>query len=367
MRYLITGGAGFIGSALCRHLVARTSASVVNLDKLTYAANLASLRDVADSPRYHFHQVDVCDANKVSAALKRHLPDAIIHLAAESHVDRSITGPAEFIKTNIMGTYVVLEAARAHWETLAGLQRDRFRVLHVSTDEVFGSLGQVGAFTESSPYNPSSPYSASKAAADHLAAAWHRTYGLPVITSNCSNNFGPYQFPEKLIPLMITNALLGRELPVYGRGLNVRDWLYVEDHAEALIALVSRGVPGECYNVGARCEYTNVSVVEAVCDILDTAAPRADGARHRTAMQCVADRPGHDFRYAIDPAKIEREIGWRPRHTFKQALEQTVKWYLANAGWWQPLREARYDGERLGLRQSGLGYAGQAALPPIVN
>ena len=237
MKYLITGGAGFIGSALCRHLVARTSASVVNLDKLTYAANLASLRDVADSPRYHFHQVDVCDANKVSAALKRHLPDAIIHLAAESHVDRSITGPAEFIKTNIVGTYVVLEAARAHWETLAGLQRDKFRVLHVSTDEVFGSLDQLGAFTESSPYNPSSPYSASKAAADHLATAWHRTYGLPVITSNCSNNFGPYQFPEKLIPLMITNALLGRELPVYGSGLNVRDWLYVEDHAEALIAL----------------------------------------------------------------------------------------------------------------------------------
>ena len=352
MKYLITGGAGFIGSALCRHLVANTSASVINLDKLTYAANLASLRDVADNPRYHFLQVDVCEANALSAALKRHRPDAIIHLAAESHVDRSITGPAEFIKTNILGTYVVLEAARAHWETLGPPERDKFRVLHVSTDEVFGSLDDQGAFTESTPYNPSSPYSASKAAADHLATAWHRTYGLPVITSNCSNNFGPYQFPEKLIPLIITNALLGRGLPVYGSGHNVRDWLYVEDHAEALVALVSRGRPGESYNVGARCERTNMSVVEAVCHILDSEAPRADGARHRAAIHHVTDRPGHDFRYAIDPGKIEREIGWRPQHTFEQALERTVRWYLANAWWWQPLRTARYDGERLGLRHS---------------
>lgn len=352
MSIVVTGGAGFIGSAVCRHLITETEASVVNIDKLTYAANLASLQSISEDLRYQFYQIDICDAARLSAVLRRHRPRAIIHLAAESHVDRSITGPAEFISTNIVGTYVVLEEARRYWETLTSSEQDRFRLLHVSTDEVYGSLGPQGAFTEVTPYDPSSPYSASKAAADHLAAAWHRTYGLPVITSNCSNNYGPYHFPEKLIPLVITNALLGRDLPVYGSGSNVRDWLYVEDHARALMTILARGLPGESYNVGARCERSNLAVVEAICALLDRLAPRSDGRPHGSAIRHVIDRPGHDFRYAIDPTKIEHDLGWRAQETFESGLEKTVRWYLANEHWWEPLRKKRYNGERLGLRVS---------------
>ena len=349
MNVLVTGGAGFIGSAVCRYLISETLCSVINVDKLTYAANLDSLQGVADHPRYCFYQLDICDGESIRDVLRRHQPDAVIHLAAESHVDRSITGSAPFINTNIVGTFILLEAARAYWEALPGVRKDRFRFLHVSTDEVFGSLGPEGAFTETSPYDPSSPYSASKAAADHLATAWHRTYGLPVLTSNCSNNYGPFQFPEKLIPLTITNALMGRDLPVYGRGANVRDWLYVDDHAAALIALIEKGNPGETYNVGARCERTNLAVVHALCDLLDRVSPQTSETSYHDAIRYVADRPGHDFRYAINPAKIEREIGWRPRETYDSGLERTVRWFLANENWWRPVRQARYDGDRLGL------------------
>jgi dTDP-glucose 4,6-dehydratase len=354
MRVLVSGGAGFIGSAVCRHLIGRTTASVINVDKLTYAANLASLSTIATDPRYQFHQVDICDSVRFSAILTSQRPDAILHLAAESHVDRSITGPANFISTNIVGTYTVLEEARKYWETLKSSEKDRFRIVHVSTDEVYGSLGADGAFTESTPYDPSSPYSASKAAADHLASAWHRTYGLPVIVSNCSNNYGPYHFPEKLVPLIITNAILGRELPVYGAGSNIRDWLYVDDHAQALLAILERGRPGESYNVGARSERSNISVVEAICGLLDRLSPRGDGVAHCAAIRHVIDRPGHDFRYAIDPSKIERELGWRAEETFESGLEKTVRWFLANGQWWQPLRDKRYDGTRLGLRKAAV-------------
>lgn len=371
MKVLVTGGAGFIGSAVCRHLIANTPASVINIDKLTYAANLSSLQSIDADERYQFFQLDICDAARLSAVLRRHRPDAIVHLAAESHVDRSITGPADFISTNIVGTYVVLEEARSYWETLKPSERDRFRVLHVSTDEVYGSLGAGGLFSERTPYDPSSPYSASKAAADHLAAAWHRTYGLPVLISNCSNNYGPYHFPEKLIPLIITNALLGRELPVYGNGGNVRDWLFVEDHARALMTILERGRPGESYNVGARCERRSLQVVEAICDILDRLAPRSDNGTHRSAIRYVIDRPGHDFRYAIDPSKIESELGWSAQETFESGLEKTVRWFLANEGWWGPLREKRYKGERLGLTHSpppalAANTASQLAAPKLV-
>jgi dTDP-glucose 4,6-dehydratase len=347
VRFLVSGGAGFIGSAVCRLVVNETDGSVVNLDKLTYAANLASLSSIADSSRYRLHRLDICDIDGVTRVLAEEQPDAILHLAAESHVDRSITGPATFIATNIVGTYTLLNVARSYWERLPASRRDSFRFLHVSTDEVYGSLGPEGAFTEKTPYDPSSPYAASKAAADHLALAWYRTYGLPVVISNCSNNYGPYHFPEKLIPLTITNALLGRELPIYGTGTNVRDWLYVDDHARALLALLEKGRPGESYNIGGRCERTNRQVVEAICDRLDVRAPR--GQSHRAAIRYVTDRPGHDFRYAIDPAKIEREIGWRPANTFETGLEKTIEWYIANETWWRPLRERGYDGERLGL------------------
>jgi dTDP-glucose 4,6-dehydratase len=349
MKLLVTGGAGFIGSAVCRTAVQDFGFSVANVDCLTYAANLGSLECLEGDARYSFHQVDICDGPAIRGVLRQEQPDAILHLAAESHVDRSITGPAEFIRTNVTGTYSMLEEARAYWQNLDAGRKFRFRFVQVSTDEVFGSLGDDGAFDEKTPYDPSSPYSASKAASDHLALAWHRTYGLPVVLSNCSNNYGPYHFPEKLIPLMITNALLGRELPVYGNGANVRDWLYVEDHAKALLAACQRGKPGDRYVVGGRNEKSNLAVVHAICDHLDRLRPRGDGLSHRSAIRFVDDRPGHDFRYAIDPSKIERELGWRAAETFDTGIEKTVEWYLGHNDWWMPLRLKRYRGERLGL------------------
>jgi dTDP-glucose 4,6-dehydratase len=360
MKLLVTGGAGFIGSAVCRLAVGELGHSVANVDCLTYAANLGSLEPVEDNSGYSFHQVNICDAPAIAGIFRREQPDAVLHLAAESHVDRSITGPAEFIATNINGTYVMLEAARAYWSALPGARKDAFRFVHVSTDEVFGSLGDDGFFSETTAYDPSSPYSASKAASDHLALAWHRTYGLPVVLSNCSNNYGPYHFPEKLIPLMITNALMGRELPVYGSGTNVRDWLYVEDHARALLTICANGTPGERYVVGGRNEKTNLDVVTTICALLDHLSPREDGAAHASAIRFVADRPGHDFRYAIDPAKIEAELGWTARHTFETGIAETVSWYLAHADWWMPLRLKRYSGERLGLIEKTAGPAKRA-------
>jgi len=354
MKLIVTGGAGFIGSAVCRQLISSFGCAVVNIDKLTYAANLASLNPIAESPRYSFHRMDICDREALESVFAREQPDAIIHLAAETHVDRSITGPAAFITTNIIGTYELLEAARVYWERLQGKRKERFRFLHVSTDEVYGNLGPEGAFAETSPYDPSSPYSASKAASDHLAIAWHRTYGLPVLLSNCSNNYGSYQFPEKLIPLIITNILLGRVLPVYGDGRNVRDWLYVDDHARALLAIVQRGRSGESYNVGARSERSNLAVVHAICDYLDERQPRADGAPHRDSIRFVTDRPGHDFRYAVNPDKLEQEIGWAAEESFESGIKKTIDWYLENELWWRTLREKRYDGERLGLTRGQL-------------
>jgi len=350
MRLLVTGGAGFIGSALCRLAVGELGHEVVNLDKLTYAACLASLDPVAGNPRYGFVRADICDRATLDRILAEARPDAVIHLAAESHVDRSITAAGDFIATNVVGTYHVLEAARAYWAGLEGAARAGFRFLHVSTDEVYGSLGATGLFTEETRYDPSSPYSASKAAADHVALAWHRTYGLPVLVSNCSNNYGPCQFPEKLIPLMILNGLEGRELPVYGDGANVRDWLHVEDHARALMLILERGRPGEKYNVGGRNERTNLEIVHAICDALDRMAP-TDRPR-REQIRFVTDRPGHDRRYAIDPGKTEAEIGWRARESVETGLDKTVRWYLDNETWWRPLRDRRYAGERLGLVQA---------------
>ena len=347
MRVVVTGGAGFIGSAVCRHIVA-SAGSVANVDKLTYAANPDALEAISGSPFYSFYQLDICDRTSLDTVFDREQPDAVIHLAAESHVDRSITEPAAFITTNVVGTYQLLEAARSYWQQLPGSRKNGFRFLHVSTDEVFGSLDSEGAFSETSPYDPASPYSASKAASDHLAFAWHRTYGLPVLLANCCNNYGPYQFPEKLIPLILTNALLGQPLPVYGDGQNVRDWLYVDDHARALTLILERGAPGERYNIGARSEQSNLDVVAAICDYLDERRPLA-GRTYGNQIQFVADRPGHDFRYAIDPGKIEREIGWRPEETFESGLAKTIDWYLANEPWWQSIRSQRYNGERLGM------------------
>lgn len=349
MKLLVTGGAGFIGSAVCRLAIHNYGHSVANVDCLTYAANLGSLESLEQDPRYSFHQIDVCDGPAIKAVLRQEKPDAILHLAAESHVDRSITGPAEFIRTNVTGTYSMLEEARAYWQGLEEPKKQAFRFVHISTDEVFGSLGEGGYFNESTAYDPSSPYSASKAASDHLALAWHRTYGLPVVLSNCSNNYGPYHFPEKLIPLMITNALLGRDLPVYGAGTNVRDWLFVDDHARALLMVCKKGVPGERYVVGGRNEKSNLDVVHAICDHLDRLRPRNDGLSHRSAIRFVQDRPGHDFRYAIDPSKIECDLGWRGTETFETGIAKTVEWYLAHDEWWLPLRLKRYSGERLGL------------------
>lgn len=350
MRILITGGAGFIGSAVCRYLVRQKSMSVLNVDKLTYAADLRSLADIQDNPNYQFLQADICDAAVIAQAFETFQPDAVIHLAAESHVDRSITGSADFINTNIVGTYTLLEAARRYWEAGASVNNS-FRFLHVSTDEVYGSLGSEGLFQETTPYDPSSPYSASKAASDHLVIAWQRTYGLPTIISNCSNNYGPYQFPEKLIPLTILNAVDGIELPVYGDGSNVRDWLYVDDHAKALFTILQHGRIGEKYNVGGCNERTNLQVVERICSILDQVGT-ADRP-HSSLIKFVRDRPGHDQRYAIDACKLEQELGWQAEESFETGIEKTVCWYLDNPTWWKPLREKVYSGKRLGLLQAG--------------
>ncbi len=345
---LVTGGAGFIGSAVVRLLIAETTARVINLDSMTYAASGTALASVDGDPRYAFERADIRDADALAAAFARHRPDAVMHLAAESHVDRSIDGPEDFIQTNVVGTFRLLQAARAHWETLDGPVRAAFRFHHVSTDEVFGSLGPDGYFTEHTAYDPRSPYSASKAASDHLVRAWGETYGLPVVLSNCSNNYGPYHFPEKLIPKMILMGLRGDPLPVYGDGSNVRDWLYVEDHARALWTVLSQGLPGESYNVGGHNEKTNLEVVQTICDLLDKHAPRADGVSRRSQISFVTDRPGHDFRYAIDPGKIDRELGWTPRETFESGIEKTVRWYLDNGDWWRPILQRQDALARVG-------------------
>jgi dTDP-glucose 4,6-dehydratase len=347
-KVLVTGGAGFIGSAVIRLLVEEIGCAVVNVDKLTYAANLSSLASVDKSDGYAFEQVDICDREALNAVLGRHEPDAIMHLAAESHVDRSIDGPGDFIQTNVVGTYTMLEAARGYWSGLPEAKKARFRFHHISTDEVFGSLGAEGAFTEETRYDPRSPYSASKASSDHLVRAWHETYGLPVVLSNCSNNYGPYHFPEKLIPLMIIKGLRGDSLPVYGKGENVRDWLYVDDHARALWSILSDGRPGESYNVGGNEEIANIEVVTQVCGLLDELAPREDGSKRENQITFVQDRPGHDFRYAIDASKVTGELGWKPRESFASGLRKTVTWYLENKDWWEPILDGRYAGQRLG-------------------
>ena len=348
-RLLVTGGAGFIGSAVCRHLIASGRYQVVNVDKLTYSGSLESLQEVADSPDYEFHQQDICDQGAMLDILRRERIDRVVHLAAETHVDRSIDGPAVFLRTNVDGTFALLQAALTYWRELGTDAALGFRFLHVSTDEVFGDLPfDEGIFTETTPYAPSSPYSASKAASDHLVRAWHATYGLPVVLSNCSNNYGPFHFPEKLVPLIILNGLEGNPLPVYGRGANVRDWLFVGDHARALELILTSGRVGESYNVGGRSERTNLAVVEAVCDLLDARRPLADGRSRRELIEFVEDRPGHDRRYAIDPSKIEQELGWRAQESFETGLAKTVDWFLANEWWWRPIREQKYAGARLG-------------------
>lgn len=351
MRVLVTGGAGFIGSAVCRHLVQVLGHEVVNVDALTYAASLTSLNAIAQSGRYKFVKADIRDRAAMDDVLIRYQPDSIMHLAAESHVDRSISGAALFLETNIIGTATLLEAVRAWRDTLCAEKAESLRILHVSTDEVYGSLGAEGLFTETTPYDPSSPYSASKAASDHLVRAWVRTYGMPCIISNCSNNYGPYHFPEKLIPLAILNALDQRPLPVYGDGSNIRDWLYVEDHARALVMVLEKGRYGEKYNIGGRNERTNLQVVQAICDHMDEWVPRA--RPHHQLIQFVADRPGHDQRYAIDASKTEREIGWRANENFESGIAKTVRWYLDNAAWWRPIRDRVYGGERLGIPATG--------------
>ncbi len=347
MRILVTGGAGFIGSAVTRHIIKRTDDEVCVLDKLTYAGNLDSLAPVAADPRYAFVRADICDRKTVDRVFTEFAPHAVMHLAAESHVDRSIDGPAAFIETNVVGTFTMLEAALAYWRSLDASKREGFQFLHISTDEVFGSLGREGLFREDTPYAPNSPYSASKAGSDHLVRAWRETYGLPTVTTNCSNNYGPYHFPEKLIPLTILNALQGKALAVYGRGENVRDWLFVDDHAEALALVVRKGEIGQSYNVGGRNEKRNIDVVESICNILDEIRPQA-GRSHKDLITFVTDRPGHDLRYAIDCSKIERELRWAPKETFESGLRKTVRWYIDNPEWWGAIRSGKYRGERLG-------------------
>jgi dTDP-glucose 4,6-dehydratase len=351
-RILVTGGAGFIGSAVVRHIIEATQDSVLVLDKLTYAGNLESLSVVADNPRYSFEQVDICDRAALDRVFAEYQPDVIMHLAAESHVDRSIDGPAAFIETNVVGTYTMLEAARHYWQPLDAAKKQSFRFHHISTDEVYGDLhGTDDLFTETTPYSPSSPYSASKASSDHLVRAWLRTYGLPTLVTNCSNNYGPYHFPEKLIPLVILNAVAGKPLPVYGDGAQVRDWLYVEDHARALYQVVTEGVVGETYNIGGHNERKNIEVVQTICDLLEELAPnKPQGVeKYRDLITYVKDRPGHDMRYAIDAGKIDRELGWRPQETFESGIRKTVSWYLNNEIWWRRVQDGSYAGERLGL------------------
>ncbi|WP_445501641.1 dTDP-glucose 4,6-dehydratase [Microvirga sp. G4-2] len=347
-RFLVTGGAGFIGSAVVRRLIGKTPHQVVVVDKLTYAGNLDSLASVSGKPRYAFERADIADAARMREIIERFQPDVIMHLAAESHVDRSIDGPAEFLQTNVVGTFVLLQESLRYWQASGGGRRGTFRFHHISTDEVFGSLGEDGFFHESYPYQPSSPYSASKAASDHFVRAWHHTYGLPVVVTNCSNNYGPYHFPEKLIPLMILNALEGKPLPVYGKGENVRDWLYVDDHAAALILAAEEGRVGESYNIGGWNERRNIDVVKAICTLVDELAPDPAIGPRESLITYVADRPGHDLRYAIDASKIKRELGWAPVETFESGLRKTVQWYLANRTWWERIRSGVYQGERLG-------------------
>ena len=359
MRLLITGGAGFIGSALIRHLVAESGHKILNVDMLTYAGSLSSLASVAGSPRYGFVKGDICDAPLMKRVFTDFDPECVVHLAAESHVDRSIDGPEVFVRTNIVGTYTLLEAARNQISGLPDARRATFRFHHVSTDEVYGSLGETGRFLETTPYDPRSPYSASKAASDHLVAAWGHTFGLPVLISNCSNNYGPHQFPEKLVPLCIIKALAGEPLPVYGKGENVRDWLHVEDHARALQLVLEQGIPGETYNVGGDAERRNIDVVRKVCETLDRLRPREQGEPYGELIRFVPDRPGHDLRYAIDATKIRRELGWKPRQSFESGIEATVRWYLDNSSWWREIQERRYAGERLGLARTAAPAASQ--------
>lgn len=352
MRILITGGAGFIGSAVIRHIINNTDDEVLNIDKLTYAGNLESLKEIDASSRYQFQQIDICDAEALTAAFAGFRPTLVMHLAAESHVDRSIDGPAEFINTNIVGTYTLLEVARQYWQGLNAEEKSAFRFHHISTDEVYGDLaGTTDLFTESTPYAPSSPYSASKASSDHLVRAWYRTYDFPVLITNCSNNYGPYHFPEKLIPLVILNALDGKPLPIYGKGDQIRDWLYVEDHARALYKVVTEGVIGETYNIGGHNEKQNIEVVKSICNILDELKPQADNVSYESLITFVKDRPGHDLRYAIDASKIANELGWMPEETFESGIRKTVNWYLNNLEWCRRVQDGSYQRERLGVSE----------------
>jgi len=348
MKVIVTGGAGFIGSGVCRLLAGQKKIEVLNLDKLTYASDLRTVESVSSLPNYCFVKQDICNRAELDRIFEDFQPDAVMHLAAESHVDRSIDGPSEFIQTNVVGTFTLLEAARDYFNGLSAERRSTFRFHHISTDEVYGSLGDEGLFTEETPYAPNSPYSASKAGSDHLVRAWHHTYGLPVIISNCSNNYGPYQFPEKLIPLMILNILHGKALPVYGDGKNTRDWLHVEDHADALFTILTEGRIGEKYNVGGCNEVANIDVVRSIFDVVSRFQPDAVTGDFEAQVRFVTDRPGHDWRYAIDPSKMRDELGWEPKHSFESGLEQTVKWYLANRAWWEPILKDKYAGERLG-------------------
>ena len=348
MKIIVSGGAGFIGSALVRMMINETKHEVLNIDKLTYAGHLESLESIDDSDRYQFEQVDICDADKINHFFNEFHPDAIMHLAAESHVDRSIDGSAEFIKTNINGTHTLLEEAKRYWQNLQGEQKKNFRFLHVSTDEVFGELGEMGFFTEKTPYDPRSPYSSSKAASDHLVRAWYHTYGLPTMITNCSNNYGPYQFPEKLIPVVILRALQEVDIPVYGTGENVRDWLYVDDHARALLKVIETGEPGETYNIGGYNEKQNIEVVNTICDILNDLVPKENGGSYRDQIMFVTDRPGHDFRYAIDASKIKRKLGWIPEETFETGIKKTIQWYHKNIDWCKAVTKNNYDLARLG-------------------
>lgn len=352
MKILITGAAGFIGSAVARHIINNTDDTIINVDKLTYAGNLESLKDIANSSRYHFRQVDICDSDAIKAIFAEFTPDAVMHLAAESHVDRSIDGPKDFIQTNIVGTFILLEAARQFWNKLSEEKQATFRFHHISTDEVFGELGPTGLFTETTPYSPNSPYSASKASSDHLVRAWLETYGLPTLVTNCSNNYGPYHFPEKLIPLMILNALQGKPLPVYGKGNQVRDWLYVEDHARALYTVLTQGQVGETYNIGGNNEKQNIDVIHTICELLEELRPQkpAGITHYIDLITHVTDRPGHDLRYAIDASKIFRELGWQPTETFESGMRKTVSWYLENQDWWQHILDGSYQMQRLGLK-----------------